>query len=925
MQIPISTYRIQFHKDFGFSKARNISEYLARLGIGAVYASPIFKAAPGSTHGYDVADPNQVNPEVGSEEELNALFTELRRYNLGWIQDIVPNHMVFSSENKLLMDVLEKGYYSPYSRHFDISWSHPNQSLRRRLLVPVLGAPYYEILKNKELKLVYEAGTWTAQYYQAVIPLKIESYPMLFESFGAEDAQEGPAQAQTAAQTSRQRFVDLFAAMVGTPVEDRAAAMENIKQALWQSYTEDTAFKAHVDAQVEAINADLERVHEILLEQHFRLAYWRTASKEINYRRFFNINELISVRVEDPDVFNHTHQLIFKLLKRAVVGGVRVDHIDGLNDPFQYLQQLRTKAGEDAYLVVEKILEPGEKLPATWPIQGTSGYDFLTHLNSVFCYHANKDSFQTLYSGFTGQGGDFKQLLFDKKKLILEKLLAGDLEKLVFSIRKIAQYLPEGADLLQSDLRQTVTALLCSFPVYRTYISTTEEVTPQDREYIEEAIAKTAELLPKQELTLQFLRKLLVLEFPKYINTPKKRSWIKTVMKFQQVTGPLMAKGLEDTTFYIFNRLLSINEVGGDPEAFGITLEDFHQFNEEQMQAWPHKMNASATHDTKRGEHVRARINVLSEIPDEWIRQVEMWHEVNKSVKQSVDDALFPDKNEEYFLYQILLGTWPFADALPDDYAGRIEEYMLKAVREAKVHTDWVAPNDAFEEALLGFIRKLLDPSHSFQKVFLPFKNRVAQYGIYNALSQTLLKLTSPGVPDVYQGTELWDFSLVDPDNRRPVDYTLRMEYLGQIQTLAEQDCLTCVRELLANKEDGRIKLFTIYKSLQFRKANAELFQQGEYIPLSVGGTYAANIIAFARRHAGKAALVVVPRFLTQVVQNGDLPLGEAAWQDTYIEVADLGFGNWQHIFTNEKITSTGQFRLGDVFREFPLGLLKSE
>ncbi len=919
MHVPLTTYRIQFHKDFGFTQANVLVDYLHQLGIQAIYASPIFRAASGSTHGYNVADPNQLNPEIGTEAELNELFASLRRHQMGWLQDIVPNHMVYSTENPLLMDVLEKGYHSHYSRHFDIAWNHPSQSLKKRLLVPFLGVPYYEALYEGQLELIYDNGLFAVKYYDSVFPLKIESYPLLFNTEGIRftDAQLEEIEAAS------RKLVEVFAGI--SVAEDRVAAMEGAKRALWKEYQEDAIFRKQVQKRLQAMNKDKEQLHEILTAQYYRLAFWKTANREINYRRFFNINELISIRVEDPAVLEHTHQLIFKLLKRAVVGGVRIDHIDGLNDPLTYLQELRKRATDDAYIVVEKILEPGEKLPAEWPIQGTSGYDFLAQLNGVLCDPARKDTFTQLYNRFTGLRTEFSDMLFDKKKLILDRLLAGDLERLLFQFRKLSQFVPEGADLLPADLRLTLTTALCFFPVYRTYINS-ETVTEHDRHYIEEALQKTAERLPEQKLTIKFLWRVLLLKFPRAIPTPRKRSWLRAIMKFQQVTGPLMAKGLEDTTFYVYNRLLSVNEVGGNPEAFGLTIEEFHRFNQEQLKQWPHKMNASATHDTKRGEEVRARLNVLSEIPEEWEAYIHQWHDINKALKQEAGGQALPDKNEEYFIYQTLLATWPFEDTITEDYPQRIEEYLLKAMREAKVHTDWIARNEDFEKALIAFTLRLLNSGHGFQKVFLPFKNKIAHWGIINSLSQVLLKIASPGVPDFYQGCELWDLSLVDPDNRRPVDYELRMKYLEEIKSVTGDNLATFIAGVLENKTDGRIKLFTIYQALQCRRQLAQVFQAGDYLPLQTTGKRQDNALVFGRIHDGKAVIMVVPRFPSQLVEQGQWPLGEEVWGRTALTLPESLAGyNWRNVFTGESVKASATLSLARVFKLFPVALLVSE
>lgn len=916
MRIPLSTYRIQFHKDFGFAAAQKIIDYLHTLGISTIYASPIFKASAGSMHGYDVADPNQVNPEVGSAGELDSLFNKLAANNMTWLQDIVPNHMVFSSENKLLMDVMEKGYVSPYSKHFDIEWSHPNERLKKRVLVPFLGSPYHEILQKGELQLQYADAVLSVKYYQLELPLRIESYPALFQFSG--DASTGEEQKFEEQITN---IVSEFAEIASRKGAERVEQIEKAKQALWEVYSRDEEFKRLVNKQLEAINRDSNKLHQLLAKQYFRLAYWRIANRELNYRRFFNINELISIRVEDKSVFEHTHSFIFDLLRRNVCAGVRIDHIDGLNDPLTYLHLLHERA-EEAYIVVEKILEPGEKLPANWPVHGTSGYDFMNTLNNTFCATTNKEAFQQLYTRFTGKNFVFHQLLYEKKRFILDRLFVGDLERLFVLFRRLSVLLPEGVDILQVDLREGLRVLLSCFPVYRTYINS-PTVSEQDWHYIEEALELAKSKLPEQETVFSFLRKILLLEFPDYVTNVQKANWLRAVMKFQQVTGPLMAKGLEDTTFYIFNRFVSLNEVGGNPEAFGLTTEELHQTNREQSELWPYKINASATHDTKRGEDVRARLNVLSEIPGEWETQVQHWHEINKSSRQTIEGEVFPDKNEEYFLYQTLVGAWPFEETMPADFVERIEAYMLKAMKEAKVHTSWTIPDEAFEQALLSFTRKLLDPKHAFLETFKPFAKKIAYFGVFNSLAQTVLKVASPGVPDFYQGCELWDLSLVDPDNRRPVNYELRQQYLNEIKSIKDQELGSYARKLLASKEDGRVKLFTVFRALQLRNQYSEVFTHGEYIPLQVKGKRAGNVIAFARKRGEEVVVAVIPKYFTGLVKEGQLPLGEAVWADTSVELpAEISNLNWKNAFTNSGLERETSLSVSTVLGDFPVGLL---
>ncbi len=929
MRIPASTYRFQFHSEFPFQSAKNIIAYLAELGISDIYASPIFKARKGSTHGYDVVDPTLLNPELGTPADFEALISDIKARDMGWVQDIVPNHMAYDSENTWLMDVLENGTDSEASDYFDIEWEHPYEDVKGRVLAPMLGNFYGQCLENGEIQLQYDESGLTVNYYSLRLPVKIESYTrFLTQNLG-----------HLARLLGRRHpdFVKLLGILYlikNAPAEPRGKERYDeiafVKGLLWELYTQNPEVKDFIDNNIKFFNGENENqdrfnfLDGLLNEQFYRLAFWKVGAEEINYRRFFTVNELISVKVQEIKVFHKTHAFISQLVEEGKVTGLRIDHIDGLYDPTEYLKRLREKVG-DAYITVEKILEFKEKLPEIWPIQGTSGYDFLNYVNGIFCQSQNEQQLTDLYQKFTGVGTPYEQLFIDKKQLIVEKNLAGDVDNLARILKKIAGQTRLGIDFTMNGLKRTLAEVLVLFPVYRTYVNG-DGMSEEDPTYIKEVIEAARGRIPLLVNELNFIEKLLLLEWEETLTPEQKGLRLHFVMRLQQLSGPLMAKGIEDTLFYVYNRLISLNEVGGHPGKFGLTVADFHKFNQEQNSTWTHKMNATATHDTKRGEDVRARLNVLSEISEEWENQVETWSDINRSCKIDVRGKAVPAPNDEYFFYQTLVGSYPFNESENEAFVGRIKDYMLKSVREAKLYTAWLRPDSAYEEGFLAFVDKVLDfdESNSFIQEFLPFQKRVAGYGIFNSLSQTLLKYTSPGVPDTYQGTELWDLSMVDPDNRRPVDYEQRFSFLKEIKEKAKTDILTLINDLLSNKEDGRIKLFLTYKVLQAIKANLAVFQKGDYQPLEVSGKFKEHIVAFARSNGNSTIVVITPRFLTSLIKPGKYPLGEQVWQDTCVHLPTSASSPWQDAITDQNIQANGTLPVGEALKYFPVALLSS-
>jgi (1->4)-alpha-D-glucan 1-alpha-D-glucosylmutase len=928
MRIPRSTYRVQLHQGFGFKALRTILPYLSELGISDIYASPIFKARKGSLHGYDVVNPGEINPDLGSLSDYEQLADAIKGLKMGWLQDVVPNHMAFDAENEMLMDVLENGTRSPYFEYFDVWWDHPYASLKGRVLAPFLGKFYGEALEEGEIKILFDEKGFRIAYYDLSFPLKLESYTHLLT--------HGLKALRRKLGRNHPHFVKLLGILyvlktLSSPEggEDGYDQVSFIKNTLWEIYTQSPEITEFVDENLRVFNGEKDRTERVrrldplLSEQLFRLSFWKVATEEINYRRFFSINDLISLKVEKEEVFRHTHSLIFRLLKEGKLTGLRIDHIDGLFDPEGYLNRLKEE-DKALYVVVEKILDPDEELPSSWPVQGTSGYEFLNMVNGLFCRSGR--SMTRIYMTFTGLREAYQDLVTEKKKLILERHMAGDVDNLAHLLKAISSRDRHGSDITLYGLKKALTEMMVSFPVYRTYVNS-EKVREEDRFPIQRAVKKAREGNPSLSHELEFVERFLLLELEADLSEREKAERAGFVMRFQQFTGPLMAKGFEDTTLYVYNRLVSLNEVGGSPDRFGISPERFHSFNVRRKERWPHSLNATATHDTKRGEDVRARINVLAEVTDEWEGRVKEWNRINRSKKRMVRGFRVPERNDEYFLYQTLLGAFPFDQNDYPQFVQRMKGYIIKSVREAKVHTAWLKPDEDYESAYMDFLDAVLRPSKEnlFLQAFVPFQKKIAWYGVWYSLSQTLIKITAPGVPDFYQGCELWDLSLVDPDNRRPVDYEARAAFLKEIKAKEERGAGPLITELLSTKEDGRIKLFLIYRSLKARNEKIQLFQEGDYLPLQGEGLFRDCVVAFARKRGDEWAVVAVPRYLTPVAAEDEYPLGKEKWKDTRLLLPKEAPQAWSNALTGEKIEGHGSLPLGDLLSGFPVSLLMKQ
>ncbi len=925
MKLPVSTYRLQFNKEFRFSDAEKILEYLTKLGINDIYASPVFSAVKGSMHGYDIVDHRSLNPELGTDIDFSELQINREKLGMGWIQDIVPNHMAFHFENMMLRDLLENGENSEFRDFFDIEWHHTHESLRGRLLVPFLGSFYSDTLDRGEIKILYEESGLFVMYYEHKFPLSLSSYS---DIFGYEEL-SASAGAGNAESWKIKLYGTLHQFSVISGLKNCVGNYDRIahtKKMLRELYLDNHEARHYMDSRLSLFSiteerGDADRIDSILEKQMYRLSFWKVAAEEINYRRFFNINSLISLRVEQKKVFDYIHSMLKELIDTEVITGIRVDHVDGLSDPAKYLEWLQ-QLSVDMYIVVEKIINSDEQLPSSWPVHGTTGYDYLNHVNSIFCKKENEMEFSRIYSRFTDLHFDFDEFIAEKKRLIIEKHMTGDIDNLAHLLKNFSGKDRYGRDITMASLRNALVEIIAFFPVYRTYINSVE-ISRTDREYIVAALNKARKYKPEYLFEYDFLEKCLTLKYAEKMDSDKTGRLLKFITRFQQYTAPFMAKGFEDTVLYIINRLISLNEVGGDPKVFGITLIDFHKYIARRFDTHRYSMNATSTHDTKRGEDVRCRINVLSEIPGEWKNSLSSWSRLNNAKKKKIYGVPVPDRNDEYFIYQTLIGTFPESFEGYDEYIKRIRDYMIKSVREAKVHTAWIKPDIEYEEKLLHFIDRILTPSDKniFLKKLGSFSRWISFYGMLNSLSQVIIKIASPGVPDFYQGTELWDLHLVDPDNRGIVDYSLRQDYIQYIEEMEMRDLPGLIRELWDTRSDGRIKLFLIHRLLHARNRMSKLFADGEYIPLETTGRFSDSVIAFLRIYGNQASIAIAARLLTSMVSEGVLPAGEL-WSDTAVHLPQGFTAEVRDAITGSEIQIQGGLSLSKTMILFPGMLL---
>ncbi len=918
MRYPIATYRVQLNKDFPFDQATALLPFLQALGISDLYASPVFKARPSSTHGYDVVDSSTVNPELGGPEGFDALAAELSARGMGLLLDIVPNHMAASSDNAWWTDVLENGPSSAYAPFFDVEWDPAKEYGEEKIFLPILGVPYGTALENGEIRLSIGPDGFAIDYHTIHLPVDPSAYETIFEH----GPEHRPESAEFRALIDALQRLPGRTAQMWEGIEARRREVPAIKSQLFALFKSDGEVRAFVDGSLTAFNgvkgdpASFDALDTLIARQPYRLAWWHGARERMNYRRFFDVSELIGVRVENPEVFAATHAAILGWVEQGKVTGLRVDHVDGLLAPREYLERLGAMAGSRPYIVVEKILLEDERLPESWPVEGTSGYDFLGVLNGVFIDGGNFERLQDTYSRFTGLSWTFDEAAYEQKRWIVRHLFRGEMFALSLHLELLADSDRHGRDLSPQELRKALAEITACLPVYRTYLEG-EQMEERDRECIRRAIGAARAHTPEiGDAVYQFLARVLTADFPRDLSDDGRKAWVRFVMRWQQLTGPVTAKGVEDTTLYVYNRLLSMNEVGARHTA--VPLGTFHEFNGHRQRRWPAAMSASSTHDTKRSEDVRARLNVLSELPAEWDRNIFRWSRWNRDKKTQIEGRAIPDRNEEILLYQTLLGVWPLSAGEIPSTIERVKQYIVKATREAKVYSTWIKPNETHERAIHAFLDAIADSrdDNRFLPHFIEFQSRIAFFGALNSLAQVVIKATAPGIPDFYENTALWDLSLVDPDNRRPVDVALRRKLLDDMAGWKPE----IAGELLGEWKDGRVKAFVTQRVLGLRSQHPALFLEGEYVPVGVEGMHAESVIAFARTRGDQACVTVAPRFAARLGGAGRFPLGRRAWKDTTLRLHEALDGQrWVNAITGEAVNGNG---LAAILSTFPLAVL---
>ena len=978
VRVPVATYRAQMHRDFNFDEAAAIVPYLQRLGLGDFYASPIFEARPGSMHGYDVTRHDRLNPELGGAEHFIPFAERLRNHGMGLLLDIVPNHMGIGPDSVWWQDVLQNGHASRYANYFDIDWNPLKEEMRNKLLLPILGNQYGEELEAKHIQVALEDGRFYVKYYDDHrFPASPRSIPLIFfrRPVGTlpsdqETADMPPDLAEVLRELTQLPPHESTDPQLQADRQQRLEVLLPRLRAVLTTEEVQPVIRRALDAinGVEGQPNSFDALHAFLNAEPYRLAYWRTSAEEINYRRFFDVNDLVGLRMETPEVFADTHCLIRELLAKKQVTGLRIDHCDGMFNPRQYLIRLQLlylasqcagpqPVSETAangiersvldqvrgydwsashgplYVVVEKILEPREHMPQEWPVHGTSGYDFVYFANNIFIQRNNLKAFNTLYDRVLGHSTDPDLIIYRSKLQVMQNSLASEVHVLTNMLSKIAAADRHARDFTDNILESVIRETIACFPVYRTY--TDERGTYPDRDiaFIQSAIRQAKRRNPDIDASaFDFLCDMLLLRRRhKTASREIDPQQLRFALKFQQLTGPVMAKGVEDTTFYVYNRFVSSNEVGGDTKSFGITLEQWHASNEERLASSPDSMLTTSTHDTKRSEDVRSRLNVLSEIPNAWGAAVRRWQRATAKAKRTLTDGrVAPDANEAYLLYQTIAGIWPWRPeeaGWRESVVKRLQEYAAKALSEAKVNLSWISPDPEYVEAVQGFIADIVMPDKrgresSFMQVLAKLLPQIQLFGGVNSLAQLVLKATSPGVPDFYQGTELWDLSLVDPDNRRPVDYALRDRMLTHLDALATQHGAAAVAaEVTRDIADGAIKLWTTAQVLRLRRAEHALFRHGSYLPLYVAGNGEQHVIAYARSYEDKTVLVAAPRFACTLM-HGEvaLPLGDA-WKDWSLSLPSELHRTYRNIFTDAVVRAEGAIPLGQIFESFPVAV----
>jgi (1->4)-alpha-D-glucan 1-alpha-D-glucosylmutase len=997
-RVPVTTYRLQLRAEFGFAAARELTGYLAEIGVTDCYSSPLLKAHPGSTHGYDICDHSRLNSDLGTPAEFDAWCDALGAAGLGLLLDIVPNHMACDPGcNPWWRDVLENGPGSPYAPYFDIDWSPVKPELNDRVLLPILGEQYGLVLERGELTLAFREGRLHLRYGAVDLPISPREAPRvlgLHEERLARALEGESALREYQSILTALRNLPAYTERDPARVAERQREKEVTRERLLRLVAEAPAIGSHIEQCVREVNgtpgdpASFDTLHALLEHQAYRLAYWRTAGDEINYRRFFDVNELAGLRTEVREVFDATHTLLARLIAARQVTGVRVDHPDGLYDPAEYFARLQALArnaraggGSESgvpagyapeaplYVVAEKILSPGEQVRSDWDVDGTTGYGFLNLVAGLFVDGRHLGQLRRVYGQVTGRQVSFEEVAHESKSTIMLTTMASELNVLAHALNRLAEQDRRRRDFTLNSCRKLLHAFVACLPVYRTYVSG-RGPSAFDRASVESAIAEARRRNPLMEASIfTFLRETL-LPFPEPSGSSQAEGSAETIhprgehddrlqgdgagdrltfaMRLQQFTGPVHAKGVEDTAFYRYHVLISANDVGGRPARPDVSPAEFHEANARRLSVWPLELLTTATHDTKRGEDARVRIAALSEMPTEWRARVSDWMRLNGRHRRKVAGLWAPDRNDEYFFYQTLLGVWPaesghavVAERAGDELIDRLVAYLQKAVQEAKVHTSWIENDAAYTTAIVRFVTESLNGPMSarFLRSFVPFARRVARVGMIHSLAQLTLKLSSPGVSDVYQGAEFWDLSLVDPDNRRPVDFQRRRQALDQLRPVIEcaEQGLTrrdCLDDLLSRWEDGRIKLFVMAAGLRVRRAHASMLLDGAYVPLVPEGPLADHVVAFARRHESGMLLTIVPRLVGTLWPAGEhadnLAWAQApGWDETRVSLPEslASPGGWRHVLTGETVTADVDergacLRPGNLFRHWPVAML---
>jgi (1->4)-alpha-D-glucan 1-alpha-D-glucosylmutase len=871
-----STYRVQINQEFDFAATTKIVPYLAQLGVTQFYSSPILQAAPGSTHGYDVVDHSRPNEAWGGMRGLRLLADALRQHNMGQVLDIVPNHMAISErDNPWWWDVLRNGPSSTYASFFDVDWEPPESRHYNSVLLPVLGDQYGVLLQAGKLTVARNNESFVVRYEDREFPVAPRSMneilgPAALLCGSDELAFLGDAYAELPVPDSRD---------LGSIVR-RQRDIRVLDTQLARVLSENKTIAAAIDDIISRITADSARLHQFLEAQNFRLAYWRMAARDLGYRRFFDINSLVGLRMEDPKVFTATHALILDLVSKGSIIGLRVDHPDGLRDPLGYFQRLRAAAPK-CWIVAEKILAADEHLRESWPVDGTTGYDFLNIAGGLFVDSASLEPLTSFYREFTGESCDYKEAVRAKKQQVMHEALGSDINRLTGLLLDVCENDLLHRDYSRHSVQEVLRATLACLPIYRTYVNEPGAVDLRDERSITAAVEEAKAYRPDLDARLlDFLRDVLTLR----ADGERARE---LSLRFQQTSAAIAAKGVEDTAFYTFNRMVALNEVGGDPDKFGTSVEQFYGWCEYIRGNWPKTMLATTTHDTKRSEDTRTRMYLISEVPELWKRAVRKWSRINDAHRSND----FPDRNIEYHLYQVMFGAWPIEKA-------RLLEYAQKASREAKSYTSWTDPNEKYESALRRFIEQMY-ANDEFVGSFEQFVNLLTPMGRTNSLALTLIKMTAPGIPDFYQGTELWTHTLVDPDNRRPVDFESRSSMLASAQSIG-------ANQIVMRTDEGMPKLWLINQGLRLRREHPEWFDpQCEMQPLQAQGKYAADVLAYAR---GDAVVSIAPRLTMNQCGN---------WRETEI---DLPRGKWTNRLTGE-VGEGGPTKLAILLEKFPVGL----